>query len=91
MLTQNFTIPINGDAIAQAQKDQLSVVELMQILLEDYMSGKIQIQKSKLTVNGFTPEFEEEVLQAEEDARQGKNISKTYDNIDEAIAHLNNL
>lgn len=45
-----------------------------------------------LTVNGFTPEFEEELLkdiaEAEEDVRTGK--AKLYDNVDEMMADILN-
>lgn len=44
-------------------------------------------QKKKLTVNGFTPEFEAEVLEAMKE----NDFSPAFDTADEAIAYLHYL
>ena len=43
----------------------------------------------RLTVNGFTPEFEEEVLKASREAKMGIGLSRAYDNVEELIDDLN--
>lgn len=44
-------------------------------------------QKKKLTVNGFTPEFEAEVLAASKDTEG----SIAFDNAEDAVAYLHSL
>lgn len=45
--------------------------------------------EARLTENGFTPEFEEEVLEASREAEKGINLSPAFDNVEDAIAWLN--
>ena len=44
-------------------------------------------QKQKLTVNGFTPEFEAEVLEA----MKNPNLSSGFDTAEDVIAYLHSL
>ncbi len=43
---------------------------------------------NRLTVNGFTPEFEAEVLEAADEARRGIDMSKTFNNVEDLIEDL---
>lgn len=46
--------------------------------------------KPELDENGFTPEEVRQILQSEKDAEKGINVSPTFDNIEEALAYLDN-
>ena len=46
------------------------------------------VTSRRLTVNGFTPEFEAEVLASAEEAKCGKGLSHAFDTAEEAIAYL---
>lgn len=46
------------------------------------------VTSKRLTVNGFTPEFEAEVLAAAEEAKRGEGLSPAFDTAEEAIAYL---
>lgn len=44
--------------------------------------------RRSLTVNGFTPAFEEEVLKASLEAEKGTNLSPAFENAEDAVAWL---
>ena len=44
--------------------------------------------RHQLTENGFTPEFEEEMLQASREARKGIGLSPAFENTKDAITWL---
>lgn len=44
-----------------------------------------------LTENGLTPQQEEEILKAEQEALMGKNVSPMFDNAEDAIAYLKSM
>ncbi len=62
-------------------------VYLKRIVIDQGVPFPVQ---RNLTVNGFTPEFEREVLQASADAEAGKNLSKEFTDMGELIADLQN-
>lgn len=55
------------------------------ILLNDYAEGKITIGSQIVTPNGFSPEFEAQVVKAENDPS-----SKAFESPDDAISYLHN-
>lgn len=57
---------------------------LRQIIIQEAIPFRI------VTENGFTPEEEMEILKAEKEALEGKNVTKSM-NIKEAIEYLNKL
>lgn len=91
MPTQNTTLSIDRTTLTQAKKqakrDRISVSAAARILLSDYAMGKVQIGTRTITENGFTPEFEEEVLKSSADAKKGKNI-KTFNSVEDFVKDL---
>ena len=71
-------------ASKRAKKDRMSVSVIARILLNDYADGKITIgSRIVVTENGFTPEFENEVLSAEKEPS-----TKMFESANDAIAFL---
>lgn len=55
-------------AAKKAKGNRMTISVITRILLNDYADGKIRIGAQMLvTPNGFTPEFEDEILAAEEE------------------------
>jgi antitoxin component of RelBE/YafQ-DinJ toxin-antitoxin module len=86
----NTTIAIDKKtkekAEKRAKKEGISVSTLVRIFLNDYASGKINVgvAPSNLTENGFTPEFENEILEAAKDPE----TYGPFDSAEEAIGFL---
>jgi len=87
-MSQYSTISIDKKtkykAAKRAKGDAIPVSTVVRILLNDYADGKIIIgSKMSLTENGFTPAFEEAVVEAS----KGE-ISPTFKNMEDAIDYL---
>lgn len=75
---------------AKRAKDQdgLPLSAVVTIFLNDYASGKISVgSQSSLTVNGFTPEFEDEILAT---AKEFENNKYSFNTPQEAVDFLSN-
>lgn len=94
MSTANTTVAIDprikSKAVARAKQDQLSISAVIRLFLLDYAEGRLSIgTRTNLTENGLTPKEEAEILKAAEEARQGKNTSKPFENINDIEKYLN--
>lgn len=68
------------------QQDGLPLSAVVTILLNNYAAGKFEITtQPKVTENGFTPEFEEEVLRA---CEEGNGENYEFETSEEAVNFL---
>ncbi len=84
--TVNISIPKNmyfGAKQMLVKKGYASISELFRDLLRDVLYPK-------LTVNGFTPEFEDMVLEAEKEPIENDIVLKTNKDVDNYFSRLEN-
>lgn len=87
-MTNYSTISIDQEtkkrAAKRAKKDRMTVSVITRILLNDYASGKINIgSQMVLTGNGFTSQFEDAILAAEQEES-----SPEFTSANDAVAFL---
>ena len=81
MSTANTTVSLNlelkAKALKRAKQDNLSISSVIRFLLQDYAEGHLKIGvKPVLTENGFTPEQEDEILKASQEASLDINLTE---------------
>ena len=89
----NTTVAIDSQlkakALARAKKEQLSISSIIRIFLTDYAEGRLNIGSQQvITENGFSLNEERSILQAVNDAQEGKNISGPFTSLDDIRTHL---
>ena len=93
MVSVNTTVAIDpklkAKALARAKKEQLSISAIIRIFLTDYAEGRLKIGSQPiLTQNGFSEVEEMEILQVAKEAREGINVSDSFESMEEIRGHL---
>lgn len=91
-VTTNITFPRDEWKALKivAMEQGVSMAEFVRTNLKNVLHRTVKtlIRKKRLTINGFTPEFEEEVLRAEKEPVDRTKVWKTSKDIDDYFAAL---
>ena len=94
-LMANIQVRISDEdkKAAEAVLDELGIdmtTAVRVYLKKIVLTGEIPfaISSRRVTANGFTSEFEEEIAQASREVAQGKHVSKAYSSVDDMIGDL---